>query len=70
MITFHQVYKGADMSFVQQLLFFLALDILLGFIYALVPTELSILRQILGLAQLIAIAVTMWIAIRYVLKDF
>lgn len=58
------------MSFVQQLLFFLALDILLGFIYALVPSELSILRHILSFAQLIAIAATMFIAIRQVLKDF
>lgn len=56
--------------FVWRLVLLLGIDILLGFIYAIIPTSLTIARDILAFAQLVTIAATLWVAIRRVLEDY
>lgn len=56
--------------FVWRLVVLLGIDILLGFIYAVIPANLTFARDLFALAQLVAIAATMWVAIRRVLEDY
>lgn len=63
-------YHPEKLSFAQQLINLLAIIIVLGFVYGLVPTSLSIVRAMLGMIQLAFMALTMWITIRRVLEDY
>jgi hypothetical protein len=56
--------------FIRLLTGLLAADILLSFVYAAVPADIELARQLLAWVQLAAMTVTMAIAVRRVLLDY
>jgi hypothetical protein len=57
-------------DYARQLTFFLTVIIGIGFLYSLVPTELSAIRGALAFAQFVMMALTMAITMQRVLEEF
>ncbi len=55
---------------VKRLTYLLAADVALSFVYAFVPTDLTLVRHLIAWVQLGFMAATMWVSVRAVLKDF
>lgn len=63
-------YSSHNLPFGHQLAYLLAIDIIIGFVYGLVPATFTPLRMLLALVQLGFMALTMWITIQRVLEDY